>query len=294
MRYQFVSDQQQQYSVTALCHALDLTRSGYYAWRNRPVSRRVYENERLMAEMQVIHRQYKGRYGSPRMTAELRSRGLPCGEHRVARLMRQSGIRAKAPRRFRVTTDSQHRLPVAPNLLNRSFAVARPNEVWASDITCVWTTEGWLYVAVILDLHSRLVVGWSTGSRRDTGLVLLALDRAIRRRRLETSVLHHSDRGSEYASEAYQQYLARHGITCSMSRKGNCWDNAVVESFMATLKKESIHGQRFETRQAAQVALFEYIEVFYNRVRRHSTLGQLSPVEFEQSADPLLKTCPLF
>ena len=294
MRYQFVADHHHQYPVTALCHALDLTRSGYYAWRDRPASRQACENERLVAEMRVIHREYKGRYGSPRMAEELRSRGLPCGEHRVARLMRQEGIRAKSPRRYRVTTDSNHRLPVAPNLLNRSFAVARPNEVWASDITYIPTIEGWLYLAVVLDVHSRLVVGWSTSRSVDTELTLLALDRALCRRRLESPPLHHSDRGSQYAAERYQQALADNGITCSMSRKGNCWDNAVVESFFASLKKELIHGKRFETRQAAQAALFDYIEVFYNRVRRHSTLGHRSPLEFEQSQDPTLKTCPLF
>lgn len=217
-----MADQHQQYSVSALCHALGVTRSGYYAWRDRPMSRRVCDNERLVAEMRVIHREYQGRYGSPRMTAELRSRGLPCGERRVARLMRQSGIRAKAPRRFRVTTDSEHRLPVAPNLLNRSFAVARPNEVWASDITYIPTSEGWLYLAVVLDLHSRLVVGWSTSRRTDTALALLVLDRALCRRRLETPPLHHSGRRSQYATERYQQVLADNGITCSMSRKGNC------------------------------------------------------------------------
>jgi len=283
-----VLDHEKDYAVSSLCQVLGLNRSGYYAWRGRSESGRSRENGRLLTEIREIHRQYKGRYGSPRMAAELRSRGFACGEHRVARLMRQAGIRAKAPRRYRVTTDSRHALPVAPNLLDRSFDVARPNEVWACDITYIWTTEGWLYLAVVLDLHSRQVVGWSTSSRIDTDLTQLALDRALIHRDPETSLLHHSDRGSQYAAEQYQRLLAEHGIICSMSRKGNCWDNAVVESFFASLKKELIHRERYQTREAARAALFDYIEVFYNRVRRHSTLGQRSPVEFEQSKDPTL------
>jgi transposase InsO family protein len=294
MRYQFVDEHREQFAVTSLCCALGLKRSGYYSWRDRPESRRSRENRRLVVEMRVIHRQYDRRYGSPRMAEELRSRGLRCGEHRVARLMRQAGIRAKAPRRFRVTTDSGHQLPVAANVLNQAFSVSQPNAVWASDITYIWTSEGWLYLAVVLDLHSRQVVGWASSGRIDTDLTLLALERAVRRRQLVTPPLHHSDRGKQYAAERYQKVLTDHGIQCSMSRRGNCWDNAVVESFFASLKKELIHGERFETRQAAQVALFDYIEVFYNRVRRHSTLGQLSPAEFEQSQDPTLKNCPLF
>jgi len=294
MRYEFVQDNQGQYAVTSLCRSLELNRSGYYAWRDRPASRRSHENRRLVSEMRLIHREYDRRYGSPRMAEELRSRGLSCGENRVARLMREAGIRAKAPRRFRVTTNSTHRLPVAPNVLDREFSVSQPNRVWASDITYIWTSEGWLYLAVILDLNSRQVVGWSTGSRIDTDLTLLALERALRRRQLVTPPLHHSDRGIQYASERYRKVLADNGIVCSMSRKGNCWDNAVVESFFASLKKELVHGRRFETRQSAQRALFEYIEIFYNRVRRHSTLGQRSPAEFEQSRDPTLKNCPLF
>lgn len=273
--------EQQEHAVAVACEALGVSRSGYYAWRGQPQSGRSEANDRLLGEIAQIHRQYDRRYGSPRMAEELRSRGFSCGEHRVARLMRQAGIRAKAPRRFTVTTDSAHPEPVAPNALNRQFEVARPNEVWASDITYLWTAEGWLYLAVILDLHSRLVVGWATSARIDTELTLQALHRALQRRQIETGVIHHSDRGVQYASRQYQQLLRNNGITCSMSRKGNCWDNAVVESFFATLKKERIHGERFATRQQAQTALFEYIEMFYNRVRRHSTLGQISPVQFE-------------
>lgn len=265
-----------------MCRVLGLNRSGYYAWRDRPESQRSRANRRLVVEMAVIHRQYDRRYGSPRMAEELCERGLPCGRHRVARLMRQAGIRAKAPRRFRVTTDSDHTRPVASNVLNREFIVSRPNEVWASDITYVWTAEGWLYLAVILDLHSRLVVGWSTSARIDTDLVLESLRRALQRRQVVPEALHHSDQGKQYAAQRYQKLLADNGIRCSMSRRGNCWDNAVVESFFATLKKERVHGERFANRQQAQTVLFEYIELFYNRIRRHSTLGQKSPAQFEQ------------
>jgi putative transposase len=286
--------EQSDYTVSSVCNALGVGRSGYYAWRDRSQGVRTRENERLLSEIRAIHRQYDGCYGSPRMTAELRSRGLACGEHRVARLMRQAGIRAKAPRRYRVTTDSSHSEPVAPNLLNQEFTVARPNEVWASDITYIRTGEGWLYLAVVLDLHSRLVVGWATSPRITADLTLQALHRALQRRELVGGPLHHSDRGKQYAAKRYRQLLADNGITCSMSRRGNCWDNAVVESFFATLKKERIHGERFATRRQAQAALFEYIEVFYNRVRRHSTLGQQSPAEFEQTQDPTLINCPLF
>jgi transposase InsO family protein len=277
-----------------MCDVLGMSRSGYYAWRGQSRSVREQENERLLAEMRVIHRQYKGCYGSPRMTEELRSRGLSCGEHRVARLMRQAGIRAKARRRFKVTTDSSHTEPIAPNLLNQEFGVARPNEVWASDITYIRTGEGWLYLAVVLDLYSRLVVGWATSFRINTALTLQALHRALQRRQLVRGPLHHSDRGKQYAAKRYRQLLADNGIICSMSRKGNCWDNAVVESFFATLKKELIHGERFATRRQAEAALFEYIEAFYNRIRRHSSLGQRSPAEFEMTSEPTLTNCPLF
>jgi transposase InsO family protein len=196
--------------------------------------------------------------------------------------MRQAGIRSKTVKPFRVTTDSRHHLPVAPNVLNRQFTVDRPNEVWVSDITYIWTVEGWLYLAVVLDLYSRLVVGWATSSRIDTHLTLAALHRALQRRQVVSGPMHHSDQGKQYAAERYQQLLADNGITCSMSRRANCWDNAVMESFFATLKKELVYQERFTTRAEAQARLFEYIEVFYNRVRRHSTLGQTSPATFER------------
>lgn len=280
MRYRFIAEHGE-HKVAMMCDVLGVSRSRYYARRRQSRGDRERENSRLLAEIRVIHRQYKRRYGSPRMAEELRARGMSCGENRVARLMRQAGIRAKAPRRYRVTTDSGHGLPVAPNLLDREFSVAQANAVWASDITYIWTGEGWLYLAVVLDLHSRIVVGWATSSLIDTDLTLAALHRALWRRRVVRVPLHHSDQGKQYAAKRYRQLLSDNGIVCSMSRKGNCWDNAVVESFFATLKKEAIHGEHFATRREAQMALFEYIEVFYNRVRRHSTLGQKSPVQFE-------------
>ncbi len=203
-----------------MCEVLGVSRSGYYAWLEEPESKRSRENARLVAEMRAIHRGYDRRYGSPRMAEELRSRGLSCGEHRVARLMRESGLRAKAPRRYRVTTDSAHSEPIAPNLLNREFQAAGPNGVWASDITYIETSEGWLYLAVVLDLYSRLVVGWATGSRISTELTLQALHRALKRRRVVRGPLHHSDRGKQYAARRYRQLLRDNGITCSMSRRG--------------------------------------------------------------------------
>jgi transposase InsO family protein len=196
--------------------------------------------------------------------------------------MRQAGIRSKTVKPFRVTTDSRHHLPIAPNVLDRRFTVDRPNEVWVSDITYIWTIEGWLYLAVVLDLYSRLVVGWAAGSRIDTQLTLTALHRALQRRQVVNGPMHHSDQGKQYAAERYQQLLADNRITCSMSRRANCWDNAVMESFFATLKKELVYQERFVSRAQAHTRLFEYIEVFYNRVRRHSTLGQTSPAQFER------------
>ena len=273
---------QELFPVISLCRVLELNRSGYYAWLNRLESRRAQEDQRLLAEIRVIHRESRGTYGSPRVTEELRARGLPCSENRVARLMREAGIRSKTVKRFRVTTDSGHQLPVAPNILNRRFTVDRPNEVWVSDITYIWTLEGWLYLAVVLDLYSRLVVGWATSSRIDTQLTLAALHQALQRRQVVNGPMHHSDQGKQYAAERYQQLLVDNGITCSMSRRANCWDNAVMESFFATLKKELVYQERFVSRAQAQAKLFEYIEVFYNRVRRHSTLGQKSPAQFEQ------------
>jgi transposase InsO family protein len=234
-------------------------------------------------EVAAIHAESRGRYGSPRVHAELHQRGQRIARKRVARLMRTAGLRARVRRRFRCTTDSKHAMAIKGNLLARRFAVSTPNAGWVSDITYLWTLQGWLYLAVVLDLFSRRVVGWSLSERLERGLALDALGMALKGRQPAGAMLHHSDRGSQYASHEYQQLLAAHGILSSMSRSGNCWDNAVAESFFATLKIELVYQTQWRTRQEARSALFEYIELFYNRQRRHSTLGYLSPSEFEQA-----------
>jgi len=263
------------------CELLHISRSAFYAWCRRPPSRQAQANMWLVREMERIHREVDRTYGSPRMRDELVASGLACGRNRVARLMRQHGIQAKHARRYRPTTDSGHADPVAPNLLARQFTVAAPNRVWASDVTYIWTREGWLYLAVILDLFSRRVVGWHLAPRLSRLLVLEALQAALRTRRPRLGWLHHSDRGSQYASREYQSVLKQAGARCSMSRKGNCWDNAVVESFFHSLKTERIRHRHYRTRAEAYTDLHDYIERFYNRVRRHSTLGNISPVMYE-------------
>jgi putative transposase len=271
--------------LSVLCSVLGVSRSGFYAWRKRSVSRRRQRQEQLVEAMREIHGQrHKRSYGSPRMQRELVAQGHRVSENTVARLMRQSGLRATTARKFRHTTDSNHRLPVAQNVLDRQFEASGPNEKWVSDITYVWTDEGWLYLAAVEDLYSRKVVGWSLGERLTSELVNEALRMAIGRQLPMMDLLAHSDRGSQYASGSYQRLLASRGITCSMSRKGNCWDNAPMESFFATLKKELVHQERYATREEARQSLFEYIEVFYNRVRRHSAIGYQSPTRFEEAA----------
>lgn len=284
MRFVFIQAHARIFHITTMCRVLQVSKAGYYAWRARPLCERVKEDLYLRERIRQIHRQVKQRYGSPRVYQELRALGIPCGENRVARLMRRDGLRAKSARRYRVTTQSDHPQPVAPNRLNRQFAVEtvqRPNRVWAADITYIPTGEGWLYLAVILDLASRRVVGWALRSRLDQELALSAF-RMARLHRGAQGGLHHSDRGVQYASGAYQQLLTEAGFRVSMSRRGNCWDNAVVESFFATLTKELLNDDVFATRAPASRALFEFIEIWYNRTRRHSTLGYRTPVQFEE------------
>jgi putative transposase len=271
--------------LSVLCSVLGVARSGFYAWRKRAVSRRRQRREKLVEVMREIHTQkHKRSYGSPRMHRELVAQGQRVSENTVARLMKEHGLRAMTAGKFRHTTDSNHRLPVAQNVLDRQFQATQPNEKWVSDITYVWTDEGWLYLAAVEDLYSRKVVGWSLGERLTSELVSEALQRAIGRQLPGVDLVAHSDRGSQYASGSYQRLLASQGMTCSMSRKGNCWDNAPMESFFATLKKELVHQVRYATREAARQSLFEYIEVFYNRERRHSALGYQSPTTFEEAA----------
>ncbi len=261
---------------------LRVSASGFYAWQQRPDSRRVSENRRLLAEIRTIHAMSTGTYGSLRVRAELRDRGFACGRHRVARLMRSASLQGIPKRRFRRTTMSGHTRPVAPNLLKQHFTATAPNQRWVADITYIRTGEGWLYVAVILDLYSRKVVGWSTSARLRRELVLDALRMALGRRALSPGLIHHSDRGSQYASLDFQQALTDHGFLCSMSGQGNCYDNAVAESFFATLKRERVHRNQYRTRAEATADLFHYIEVFYNRQRRHGFVGQRSPERFER------------
>jgi transposase InsO family protein len=283
MRYDFVEAHRERWPVRLMCRVLRVSPGGYYDWRGRPQSSVAARHDALVVAIRAIHDEVKARYGSPRMHAELVARGNPCCLNTVARLMRREGIAAKTKRKFRVTTDSNHGRPVAENVLDRRFEPEAPNQAWAADITYVATGEGWLYLAAVEDLHSRRIVGWSMSERIDSRLVVDALEMALAARRPGQGLVAHSDRGSQYASEHYQGLLARHGIVCSMSRRGNCWDNAPMESFFASLKKEMTHGEIFATREEARSSLFEYIEVFFNRIRRHSSLGYRSPVEYERA-----------
>ena len=270
-----------------MCRVLGVSRSSLYARRSRPRwSARTEANAHLEHEIRAIHSESRGTYGSPRVLAELRFRGRTAGRHRVARIMRAARLTARPRRRFRRTTDSAHSLPVAENVLARRFTAERPNQRWVTDITYVWTQQGWLYLAVVLDLFSRRVVGWSMADHLRTDLVMGALSMALGTRRPSDELLHHSDRGSQYASIAYQRALAQHGIVVSMSRRGECHDNAVVESFFGTLKTELIHRQTWPTHASARSAIHDYLELFYNRKRRHSTLGYRTPAEVEAHYDP--------
>ena len=282
MRFRFIATEKAHFPVRVLCRTLQVSRAGFYAWHTRPVAPRTQQDHRLGVEIQAIHAESRHRYGSPRVHAELRDRGHCVGRKRVARLMRQHGLCARRRRRFRITTDSNHALAVAPNVLARHFAVPAPDTAWVTDMTYLWTQEGWLYLAVILDLYSRAVVGWAMSARITRHLTLQALTMALGRRRPPQGLLHHSDRGSQYASADYRRALRAHGIVCSMSRRGNCWDNAVAESFFATLKVELAHDARWATRARAKGEVFEYLEQFYNGQRRHSSLGYLSPITFER------------
>jgi transposase InsO family protein len=273
-----------QFCVSALCRVMQVTRSGYYAWRRREPGQRQRENEALLGRIRHFFERSNGTYGSSRILRDLREEGFICGRQRVARLMQRAGLRAVAAARFRVTTDSKHALPVAENLLAQDFGAPGANVKWASDITYLWTGEGWLYLAVVLDLFSRRVVGWCMQASLDRSIVLNALQAAVCLRHPQAGLLHHSDRGSQYASADFKACLSERSIVCSMSRRGNCWDNAPVESFFGTLKQELVHRCRFATREAARREVFEYIEVWYNRQRRHSSLGYVSPAEFERRA----------
>jgi putative transposase len=273
--------------VAVLCRVLGVSRSGFYAWRSRAPSPAEVRREELTEEVKEIHAEVKGRYGSPRIHAELVARGTTCCVNMVARVMREAGIAAKTKRKFRQTTDSNHALPVAENLLDREFDPDEPNASWVADVTYIPTREGWLYLAVVEDLFSRMIVGWSMDATMTSRLVVDALEMALARRLKGSSdLVAHSDRGSQYASEHYQRRLSEERIACSMSRRGNCWDNAPMESFFASLKKELVHDEDYATRAEAKASIFEYIEAFYNRVRRHSSLGYVAPAEYERAHNP--------
>lgn len=283
MKYAWIDVQRKAHKLDEMCRVLDVSESGYRAWKRggKPYRKRLTDTQ-MLALIQSIHAEFKGAYGSPRMVRELRARGFPASKARVERLMQENGIKAKHKRRFKVTTDSKHTLPIAPNLLERDFTPTAPNQVWTSDITYLWTDEGWLYLAITMDLFNREVVGWSLKPRMTADIVTDALTMAWFRRKPAAGLLHHSDRGSQYASEAFQARLKKYGMLCSMSRKGNCWDNAPTESWFGSFKNERVYGERFETREAIKAMAFEYIEGFYNRKRRHSTLGYKSPEHFMQ------------
>ena len=281
----FVDQHRQEFSVSTMCRLLQVSRSAFYAWQCRPESRRAREDRSLLARIEAIHRESREAYGTVKTWKELRAQGVPCGRNRVGRIRKQAGIEAKRKRRFRVTTQSRHSFPIATNVLARRFAVDRPDRVWVGDITFIPTQAGWLYLAVLLDLYARRVVGWAMSHYIDSNLVTEALHMALARRRPKPGLVHHTDQGRQYAAGSYRQWLSEHSIEASMSRKGDCFDNACAESFFSTLKNELIHHVQFKTREEARTAIFEYIEVFYNRQRLHQTLGYLSPAEFERRAD---------
>jgi transposase InsO family protein len=269
------------FSVRTMCRLLSVSPSGYYDWRDRPPSLSAQKNVELAAKIKAIFDEERSRAGAKRIAKRLRAEGAPVGRHRVARIMRLHGWRAKAARKYKATTNSNHNLPVAPNLLQQNFTANRPNEKYVSDITYIWTEEGWLYLAVVMDLYSRMVVGWAMSERMTSKLVTDALQMALWRRKMPRGVIIHSDRGSQYCSHDYQALLAKNGLICSMSKRGDCYDNAAMESWNHSFKVEAIHGEKFATRADAMNHVFDYIDVYYNRKRLHSRLGYLSPVYFE-------------
>ena len=281
MRFAFIDEEKATWPVETLCEVLGVSRSGFYAWKVRPPSPRALEDAQLVVEIKAAHKAGRSAYGSPRVHRALRRHGRRVGKKRVERLMRREGVAAKKRKKFCVTTDSRHADPIAPNILQRDFDVALPNVAWVTDVTYVPTHEGWLYLAAILDLCSRRVVGWAASANNDRELALDALARATSTRTPSVGLIHHSDRGSVYASGDYRDALDDLGAVRSMSRKGDCWDNAVAESFFATIKGEMVDHQDFQTRAEATAAIADYIDAFYNVERMHSSIGYVSPIEFE-------------
>jgi putative transposase len=285
MKYEFIDSHEPKHAVRTMCRVLEASKAGYYAWRNRDKSSHEKRDEEIIKKIVEIHRKSRKTYGSPRIHRALRKKGITCGRKRVARIMREVGIKGKQRKRFRRTTNSKHQHPIAENVLDRRFRpeeIGAPNVAWAGDLTYIWTLEGWLYLAVILDLFSRRVIGWSMRHTLEAEIALDALRMALEYRRPDRGVIHHTDRGVQYACGDYQELLTEYKMTCSMSRKGDCWDNAVSESFFATLKSELIETRIWETREQARAAIFEYIEVWYNRERLHSSLDYNSPATYEE------------
>ena len=289
MKYQFIEQFKHDFPIVVMCNVLGVSESGFYAWRKRPVCERHREDAQLTQEIEQVYATHHGRYGSPRIHRELQDQGRRTSRKRVARLMHEAALTALRKRHRVLTTKRDTTHPVAPNVLNREFTATEPNTKWVTDITYIPTTRGWFYLAVILDLYSRAVVGWSMSDRCDEQLAESALNMAVSRRRPKAGLLHHSDRGCQYPSQAYRKRLEQMGAVVSMSRKGNCWDNAAMESFFGSLKEECVGNTVYASHEQARLALFTYLEVYYNRIRRHSTLGYISPLAYEQGGNQQMK-----
>jgi putative transposase len=284
VKYAFIDAHREEFPVELMCRVIGVSKSGYFGWTKRDQSARESRKNELVIKIDRIHQGSRKTYGSPRVYKALKGMGEKCSKATVERLMRENEIRAKTRRKFKATTDSNHTLPVAPNLVKRNFTAKAPNQLWCTDITYLWTDEGWLYLAAIIDVFTRKIVGWAMHERMTQALVLTALDMAVARQRPARGLMHHSDQGSQYAAHEYQRRLWRYGMTCSMSRRGQCWDNALMESFFHTLKTEHVYHEHFTTRQQAKNSVFEWIEVFYNRRRIHSAIGFVSPECYERRA----------
>jgi transposase InsO family protein len=284
VKFAWVDAEKAHFPIEVACNVLGVSRSGFYAWKKRPPSSQSKKRAKLAVEIAAVHKKSSRRYGSPRIHRALRSKGIRVSRKTVERVMREEGIVARQKRRFRRTTDSKHASPIAPNIVQRDFQSTKPNAVWAGDVTYIATGEGWSYLAVLLDLYSRRVVGWAMSATNDTELALAALQRALKRRAVNAGLVHHTDRGSPYASDDYRAALAANGIIASMSRKGDCWDNAVSETFFATLRVELVDDETYPTRRSAEISVSDYIEQFYNTERLHSHLDYVSPIEFELKA----------
>ena len=280
MKYEFINQHRFAFLVEKMCRALKVSRSGYYAWADRGPSRREQANQQLLVKIKRSYDESRRLYGSPRVTADLRESGETCNQKRVARLMRLNGIAAKTKRKFKITTNSRHDQPAAPNLVNQEFTAKRPGRLWTSDITYLWTKAGWLYLSVVLDVYNRQIVGWAMSERLNRQLVISSLNQALTQGCPTKNMIFHSDQGSQYTSDEFRELLNNYGILASNSGKGNCYDNAITETFFHTLKTELIYFENYQTREEARLSVFEYIEVFYNRQRRHSALDYKSPVDF--------------